>query len=290
MPFPKPIIRTAAIAAVFFLLAPAAARAAAPKAVLWPRWRAGDPKSSIRIGHSAWGAFLGKYFRPGADGVNRIAYGAVSREDEDALARYIARLEAAPVSRLRRNIQFAYWVNLYNALTVKLVLDHYPVGSITDISISPGWFTFGPWDKKLLTIEGERVSLNDIEHRILRPIWRDPRIHYAVSCASLGCPNLQPTPYTPERADAMLTEGARAYVNHPRGAHFSFWGLTVSSIYHWHKEDFGGTDAGVISHMKKYAAPALAARLEKTASIAGHDYDWSLNEADAAGARPGQVN
>ena len=289
MPFLKSVIRAAAVAAVFLLLAPAAARAAAPSAVLWPRWQASDPKSPIRIDHSAWGAFLGKYLRPGADGVNRIAYGAVRREDKGALARYIARLAAAAVSRLSRNIQFAYWVNLYNAVTVKLVLDHYPVGSITDISISPGWFAFGPWDKKLLTIEGERVSLNDIEHRILRPIWRDPRIHYAVNCASLGCPNLQPAPYTPERADAMLTEGARAYVNHPRGAHFSFLGLTVSSIYHWYKDDFGGTDAGVISHMKKYAAPALAARLEKAVSIAGHDYDWSLNEADA-GARPGEVN
>ena len=95
------------------------------------------------------------------------------------------------------------------------------------------------WKKKLLTIEGEEVSLNDIEHRILRPIWRDPRIHYAVNCASIGCPNLVSTPFTAENTEALLDQGARNYINHPRAVNISSKGkVTVSSIYSWFESDF----------------------------------------------------
>ncbi len=262
---------------------------AAPKADLWPRWRAHDAGSKIWVDHSAWAGFLKKYLSQSPDGINRLAYEAVTSADRERLAGYIARLAATPVSRLRRAEQFAYWVNLYNALTVKVILDHYPVNSILRINISPGWFSFGPWDKKLLTVEGEKISLNDIEHRILRPIWRDPRIHYAVSCASLGCPNLAPVPYTAQSAGAMLDEGARAYVNHPRGARFGGRGLVVSSIFHWYKADFGGTDAGVIAHLKKFASPPLAERLEKVREIYDHEYDWDLN-LDPSRAAPEKIN
>ena len=173
----------------------------------------------------------------------------------------------------------AYWINLYNALTVDTVLNHYPVGSIRDISISPGLFNRGPWDRKLVTVEGQALSLNDIEHRILRPIWHDPRIHYAVNCASLGCPNLANTAYDGSHLDAMLDAAARAYVNNPRGAAVHDGKLTVSSIYRWYEADFGSTDAGVIAHLKRYAEPPLAAALNGISAIADDHYDWRLNDA-----------
>ena len=97
-----------------------------------------------------------------------------------------------------------------------MILEHYPVESITKISFS--FFSFGPWDEELLTIEGEELSLNDIEHRILRPIWQDPIIHYALNCASMGCPNLQPLAFTAKNTDSLLETGASEYINHPRGA------------------------------------------------------------------------
>jgi len=171
----------------------------------------------------------------------------------------------------------AFWINLYNALTVELILDHYPVASILDISISPGLFSFGPWDKKLIEVEGEALSLNDIEHRILRPIWRDARLHYAVNCASLGCPNLREVAFTAENTEWLLEQGAHEYVNHARGAEFIDSQLIVSSIYHWFKEDFGDSDRGVIEHLGAFAAPELAKRLAKTRRLSGHDYDWDLN-------------
>jgi hypothetical protein len=252
---------------------------AAPKADLWELWLAHEPDSSARVDHSAWSRFLGRYIVIGKDGINRVAYGEVTDEDMASLEEYIARLEAVPVSRLRRAEQRALWINLYNSLTVKVVLDHYPVESIRDIDISPGFFADGPWGKELATVEGEGLSLDDIEHRILRPIWKDPRIHYAVNCAALGCPNLRAEAFTAENADRLLDEGAGEYVNHTRGAWFEGERLHVSSIYKWFMEDFGGSHEGVLDHLRRYARPELRERLEGERRFRGHDYDWTLNEA-----------
>src|SRR5262249_41077384 len=150
--------------------------------------RANDPASTAHIDHCAWSAFLQKYLVVGE--INRLRYASVTAEDRQHLGSYVDGLGSLPISRYDRREQLAYWINLYNALTVRLVLDHYPVHSIRDIDISPGFLASGPWDKDLIAVEGERLSLNDIEHRILRPIWNDARLHYVLNCAALGCPNL----------------------------------------------------------------------------------------------------
>lgn len=245
-----------------FTLVPVPA-GAAPKAELWERWTTHEPNSSIKVDHSDWDAFLKTYVTTHRDGVNRVAYQRVSEFDKQALNNYIDRLVARPVSKLSRDEQRAYWINLYNALTIKLVLEAYPVRSIRDIDISPGLFTDGPWGKKIVTVEGEAVSLDDIEHRILRPIWRDPRLHYAVNCASIGCPNLRREALTALNAEAYLDTGARDYINNPRGAKIDNGRLIVSSIYEWFQEDFGGDDAGVIQHLRQYANGDLAAKLTR---------------------------
>jgi len=251
----------------------------APKAELWTRWQANDPASTRTIDHSDWLDFLYKYLiTDHPSGINRMRYAQVTAADRKRLADYLSALQEVKVSTLNRLEQKAYWINLYNAVTVKVVLDHYPVNSIRDIDISPGFFSNGPWDRKLLAVEGVELSLNDIEHRILRPIWRDNRIHYAVNCASLSCPNLQPEPYTARNLETLLDIGARAYVNHPRGVSLSGKKLKLSSIYDWYQEDFGGSEQGVLDHLRKYAAPPLANELQDfTASISYH-YDWSLNK------------
>ncbi len=250
----------------------------APKAKLWERWTVHDQSASTSIDHSAWDRFLKTYVSEHDDGINRVAYARVRNADGRALSAYIADLETTPISRYNRDEQLAYWVNLYNALTVKVILDYYPVDTIRDIKISPGLIKFGPWGKKLISIEDERLSLNDIEHRILRPIWRDPRIHYAVNCAAIGCPNLQRMAFTAATADALLDTAAREYVNHPRGARFEKGRLIVSSIYDWFKEDFVNSDGSVIKHLHRYAKSDLAAKLENTKKPKGDEYDWGLND------------
>jgi hypothetical protein len=250
-----------------------------PKNDLWPRWEKNTAADTRTIDHAAWDAFLAKYVdAKHPSGINRVNYKAVSPEDRKSLEDYLGRLQAVPISGYNRNEQKAFWINLYNAETVKVILDHYPVTSIRKIKIPPGLFSIGPWDGKVVTVEGEKLSLNDIEHRILRPIWKDPKIHYAVNCASLGCPNLSPVAYTGQNVEHLLTQYAADYVNHPRGASFRSYKLKVSSIYVWFQEDFGGSTAGVLTHLKQFAKGDLAKQLQDYDDGLDHDYDWNLNQ------------
>ncbi len=251
---------------------------AAPKPDLWPRWQVHVEESVEVIDHSSWDQLLQKYvITDHPSGINRFLYKKITTGDRDVLETYVRGLQQVRVSSLNREEQKAYWINLYNSLTVKVVLDHYPVKTIRDIDISPGLFQVGPWDAKLLSIEGEAVSLNDIEHRILRPIWQDNRVHYWLNCASLGCPNLLPKAYAAENLEKMLDSGARQYVNHPRGVRVGKR-LQVSSIYKWFQEDFGSTEQGVIDHLLEYAEAELAAVLQGNSKGLRYDYDWQLNE------------
>lgn len=248
----------------------------APSADLWPRWQAHDQASTASIDHSAWDRFLKTYLRRGEDGINRVAYSRVSATDRAALDAYIADLAAVRISGHARPEQMAYWINLYNAVTVRLILDNLPLDSIRDIG--GGLFGTSPWDRELVTVEGEALTLNDIEHRILRPIWRDPRIHYAVNCASIGCPDLRAGAYRASGLDQALDRAARAFVNHPRGLTVSGDAVLVSRIYDWYIDDFGGDEAGVLQHLQHYAEPDLRRQLEAAGGLTGTQYDWRLND------------
>jgi uncharacterized protein DUF547 len=254
------------------------ARALAPGAKRWDRWQAHDPASTRAIDHSAWSDLLHRIVvvQPG---VNLVRYGDFDQAATQQLDDYLTLLQAVPVSSLNRDQQFAFWVNLYNAQTVRTVLDHMPVSSIQDINISPGLFATGPWGADLMRVENQNLSLNDIEHRILRPIWQDPRIHYAVNCASIGCPDLQPRAFTADTLEQQLNGAAEAFVNSERAIQIDGDRLILSSLYDWFYEDFGGTDASLLDHLKLYAAPTLKARLDGFSAISDDRYDWSLNAA-----------
>lgn len=268
-----------AILGLLAVLTCAGAQAAAPRAELWDRWLAHDPASLLQIDHDDWDAFLVRYLRIGADGVHRVAYGAVAPEDRALLENYVARLGGLPISRYSRPEQMAYWINLYNALVVRLVVDHYPIASIRDIgkgSDAPG---VGPWRRKLVEVEGTPLSLSDIAHRILRPIWRDPRVHYALACGAVSCPNLQPEPFYADQLDRQLSEAAMAYVNDRRCIRIEGDQLGLSSLYRWYREDFGPTDRDVINHLMAYAEPNLAMKLQGFDRISDDGFDWRLNDA-----------
>lgn len=266
-------------AAVVFFLCFSTAVLAAPKPELWPKWLGHNSHSEIRVDHKGWDRFLKIYVvTDDPSGINRVRYASVTPQDKEKLKEYLKGLQSVQVSGLNRDEQEAYWINLYNALTVKVVLDHYPVKSIRDIDISPGWFKDGPWDAKLVKIEGEGMTLNDIEHRILRPIWKDNRIHYAVNCASFGCPNLQPEAFTRENTQTLLEKGARGYANHPRGLRIEGNRLTLSKIYNWFRVDFGGSEDKVIQHLLQYVKVPLAQTLRDFRGRIKYEYDWDLNE------------
>lgn len=234
-------------------------------------------ESNIATGPRFWEQFLQHRVTRSSAGINLVDYAGATSE-KAGLKQYLNYLQNVPVSRLTRPQQRAFWINLYNAATVAIVLDHYPVASIRDIDISPGLFSDGPWGNKFLTIEGLQLSLDDIEHRILRPIWKDNRLHYALNCASIGCPNLQPRAFTADNSEHLLESAAMEYINHPRGVRLTDGKLQVSRIYEWFQRDFGNNERDVISHLRIYAAPELRNNLDLIEDIAGYDYDWSLND------------
>jgi hypothetical protein len=235
---------------------------------------------------AAYDALLSRYVKASPDGVNRVDYAGwrAVAADRAALDGYIAELSARRPSAMTREEAFAFWGNLYNAVTLKVVLDRYPVASIRDIK-SDSWFDpkayAGPWRQSRVTVEGRKLSLDDIEHSIMRPTFKDPRVHYVVNCASYGCPNLMNRAWRAGTLEADLDAAARAFVNHPRGVSALPSGaLKVSSIYKWFIEDFGGNDAGLIAHFRNFANPDLQSRLATASRIAEDDYDWSLNQVD----------
>jgi hypothetical protein len=252
----------------------------APKAELLPGWDAFSSGSQRRVDHNEWSALLAEHVRTDAAGIARVNYGGFSGADKAMLARYLQSLSAIDVKALDRSEQLAFWINLYNAAVVNTVLSAYPVASIQDIDTSPGLFSSGPWKAKAATINGKALSLDDIEHGIIRPVWGDARIHYAVNCGAAGCPNLWAEAYDAAKLDVQLDEQAKLYVNHPRGVTFdASGGLVVSKIYAWFCDDFGGNDRKVIAHIQKYAWPPLAERLAGMSGITDARYDWSLNGA-----------
>ena len=257
---------------------------AAPKArIVDLQWMEVDEGSALKVDHSGWDALLRTYVSVASDGVNRFDYGGVSAADSASLNAYLERLAGTAPSRLSRPEQLAYWINLYNALTVRTVMAHYPVKSILKV-LPSSFLSPGPWKRDLITVEGRALSLDDIEHGILRPIWGDPRIHYAVNCASIGCPNLAQTAYRADSAEQMLAAAARNYVNHPRGASVENGRLIVSRIYSWYAGDFGGSDQNVIGHILEHADPELASALKGVKRVAKYRYDWSLNDLERSAA------
>ena len=173
--------------------------------------------------------------------------------------------------------QMAYWINLYNALTVNLILEEYPVGSISEISASD---SFGPWNDFIAEVSEQSLTLNDIEHRILRPIWKDDRIHFAVNCASIGCPNLQPHAFTAENTEALLSKGAQEFVSHSRGVRFKDKSLVLSSIFDWYGNDFGDTKKQQLEKLAEYAPSDTAEKLRNYQGAINYQYDWNLNSSD----------
>ena len=241
-------------------------------------WSARDDANPAVIDHSPWQALLTAYVRTDhPSGVNRFDYAGLRANAADMarLAGYLAALQGVDPRAHSGAEQMAYWINFYNALTVRLVAAAYPIESIRDIGDS--WLSPGPWKDVNAEVAGQALTLDNIEHDILRPIWRDNRVHYAVNCASIGCPNLPPEAFTAGNLERLLAAGARAYVNHPRGVAFDGEDLVVSSIYDWFQEDFGDSEQGVLTHLIEHADEALGARLRAFDGELRFAYDWSVN-------------
>ncbi len=243
------------------------------------------PMSAQAADTAAYDRLLTRYVVASPDGINRVRYTAwaANAGDIDALNAYVASLEQDRPSRMTRDERLAHWINLYNAVTLQIILENYPVRSIRDIrsqTLDPRGL-IGPWRTQRVTVEGRRLTLDQIENSILRPEFNEPRIHYAINCASIGCPNLAARAWRADTMDADLSEAARNYVNHPRGVSVDAQGrVRASTIYRWFAADFGANAVGVLAHVRRHASPDLQARLSGSVAISGYGYDWSLNGAN----------
>ena len=240
-------------------------------------WKKHDPKSKIVVDHSAWDTFLGKYTRKDGKGINRVAYGSVSGADKKALQSYLASLQATDVTKLNRNEQYAFWLNLYNASTVNLGVKNFPINSILEIK-SNALDLKGPFNDNVAKVNGKSLTLDGIESGIVRPIWKDARLHYAFNCAAVSCPNLGSKAYKGATINAQLNSAARSYVNDPRGVRINNGKITASKIYFWYSGDFGKDEKAVLAHIKKFASPKLKSALGNKTSIDNYEYDWALNK------------
>ena len=197
------------------------------------------------------------------------------KKDEERLDQYLKILENTDPEKLPRNEQYAYYVNAYNAWTIKLILSDYPgVKSIKDF----GTILKSPWQKRWVRINGETITLDEVEHEILRPRFKDPRVHFAINCSAVSCPPLRPEPYRGRTLDQQLDDSTRSFVNDESRYRLDGNNLFVSRIFKWFSEDFSD---GALEFYLKYAQGDLKEKLaarKGTLKVKYLHYDWSLND------------
>lgn len=234
------------------------------------------PTGSAKVDHSALSNILGAVVKRDSKGYHQVDY-KVLKGDVGPLKAYLAAMEKVNPVSLSVDEAHAYWVNLYNAVTLDIVVQHYPVSSIKKINLGGGGlFGSGPWSKPLITISGEALTLDDIEHRIVRAIFNDPMSHYGLNCASFSCPNLETEAYTGANINDKLAKSARDYIGHSRGVRVRNGKITASKIFSWYADDFGG-EGNLKAHWAQFASADKAAEIN-AASIRNYTYDWSLND------------
>ena len=192
----------------------------------------------------------------------KVNYAAI-KSDKAKLEGYLRELAGTNIKGLNRNEQLAYWINAYNAFTIKKIIDNYPVASITDLNGGK------PWDIKDIKLDGAVYSLNNIENDIIRPQFKEPRIHFAVNCAAKSCPPLLNRAWTASNLESNFEKQAKSFINDPSQNSISSGSAQVSKIFEWYGVDFGDLK----TYLNKYAKTKIGSDV----TIGFKDYDWSLN-------------
>lgn len=213
--------------------------------------------------HQIWDALLQKYVSE--SGI--VNYKGFIKE-QAKFESYLQELaKETPNESWSRNEQMAYWINAYNAFTVKLIIDNYPLKSILDLKGGK------PWDDPFFELNGQAFTLNKIEHEILRPTFKDARIHFAVNCASFSCPKLHNRAYTADNLEDLLNSMAKNFINNPAKNNIAEKNAEISKIFEWYADDFK-TEGTLVDFLNKYSTR----KLTSTANISYKDYNWELND------------
>ena len=236
-----------------------------------------EPEPEPLVDHAPYDALLKAFVKQDA---GRVDYAGL-KEREAELDAYLTVLADAPVSELDDDEKYAFYANAYNAFTLKLIVEKYPeLESIRDID--------KPWKTERWQLAGETVSLDHIEHGILRPTFKDPRVHFAVNCAAIGCPPLRGEAFVAERLDEQLEDSTRAALQNPRYAKVKSGRLYLTKILEWYGKDFTDTTfkghtGTVAEYVAGYSTEDVSALVEKKKgkpSVRFMDYDWKLNDVE----------
>ena len=246
---------------------------------------AGDVQTPTTFDHSTFDTVLRTYVA--ADGL--VDYEALATSD--ALTPYLQVLAATDPSQLSDDAQFAFWINAYNALTLKLIADNYPTRSILRLTpvgyIVPKVTT--PFDVDVGYVGGEIRTLNEIEHEILRVRFEDPRLHFAIVCAAMSCPPLRTEAYVPERLDTQLADQGRSFLfdRSKNAVPVDAKTIRLSKIFDWFEEDFADDKVGLQRFLAPYFEGTVREKLEAGAYEVDYTkYDWTLNAQAYANEQP----
>lgn len=235
--------------------------------------------------HAAWNGLLERHVHWVRAGVaSTVDYPALAGE-RHALDGYLAQLSAVSPAEFNgwsRDQRLAFLINAYNAFTVRLILDHYPLESIKDI----GSLFSSPWERRFIALLGQTLSLDDLEHRLIRQsgVYDEPRIHFVVNCASIGCPALRPQAMVAEQLEEQLEDSLRRFLSDRQRNRYDRQAnrLLISKIFDWYGEDFARQAGSVSRYLAARAdwlsdAPADRQRIRQGVGLGYLDYDWSLN-------------
>lgn len=219
----------------------------------------GKGQVSSASNHQTFNSLLQKYVSTSG----KVDYKGLKNE-KAVLESYLRELsKSVPGKSWSKNAALAYWINAYNAFTIKLILDNYPLSGITNLHNGK------PWDIKWIVLEGKSYSLNNIENDFIRAQYNDPRIHFAVNCAAVSCPPLSNTAFTEANINSLLTLRTTSFINSSANE-LSASKVKLSKIFEWYRADFGNT----ISFINKYSKT----KINDNAVIEYREYDWNLNE------------
>ncbi len=216
-------------------------------------------KPTVKVDYSIWDNLLRKYVSSNG----KVNYKGL-QQDKTKLLSFLTVLSSnAPNSTWSKPEKLAYWINVYNAFTVKLIVDNYPLKSITDLD--------KPWDKKFIKIVDNSYSLGDVENNILRKMG-EPRIHFAINCASVSCPNLLNAAYTPEKLDNQLSASTKTFLLDKSKNRIMENPMQLSKLFEWYKGDFEG------GNVIKFINNQLNESIDESTPIEFLEYNWALNE------------
>lgn len=222
--------------------------------------------ASAAVDHTAWTTLLARY----VDNDGRVAYRDLQTHDRAALGGYLTVLAQAQIEGMSEAEEKAFWINAYNAMIVNGVLQGYTAESLLGRKRFFGWYS--------LPIAGEERSPDDIEHKILRKKFHDPRIHFAIVCASTSCPKLRREAYVAERLDRQLNEATRIFINDPTRNRIDAQQVALSQIFQWFADDFVPHAGSVVGFVQRFVADDKKSMLTaKKDDLQYLEYNWTLN-------------